>query len=310
MIALIFSASALLIKPFAFFLFIPLLYLCFRNKGINIKSIIFLGIFFFLASLPLFWWRWWISHFPEGIPANLWLLNGDGIRFKGAFFFWLFADRLGRLILGFYGLPLLFLGILAKKSKEGILYHLWGISMLLYISVFATGNVRHDYYQVFTIPIISIYLAKGTMFIMEYGHNLPAKIKSLILAIVLVIFMEMFGWYYIRDFYNINHPEIVLAGHAVELKTPDNSLVVAPYGGDTAFLYQTRRAGWPIMEKSIAGMIEMGAHFYVSVLFDDTTKELMRDAVNPDLSKRLYKLIELDSKYVVIQLVPDNKLPK
>ena len=122
--------------------------------------------------------------------------------------------------------------------------------------------------------------------------------------------MEMFGWYYIRDFYNINHPEIVQAGKAVELKTPPGSLVIAPYNGDTAFLYQTGRTGWPVMEKSIDEMIKMGAHYYISVNFDDLTEELIADSTNPDLSERKYKLIEKASNYVLIQLVKDNKLPK
>ena len=308
--ATIFAAAALLLKPFAAFLFLPLIYLWFREKGINKKSVILLSLFFILAIIPFLCWRWWANHFPEGIPANLWLFNGDGIRFKGAFFFWLFADRLGRLILGYYGLPLLIFGLLAKKGKEGYFYHLWGISMLVYVTVLATGNVRHDYYQVLTIPVLCIYLAKGVSHLFEASYELKAKIKSLTAIFILFIFMEMFGWYYIRDFYNINHPEIVKAGQAVELKTPANSLVIAPYNGDTAFLYQTKRSGWPVLQKSVSEMIDMGAHFYVSVNFDDTAKQLIADATNPDLSQRKYKLIDLTSDYTLIQLVPDRMLPK
>ena len=267
-------------------------------------------MFFILAVIPFFLWRWWAGHFPEGIPASSWLFNGDGIRFKGAFFFWLFADRLGRLILGFYGLPLLIFGVLDKRAKEGFFYHLWGFSMLLYVTTVATGNIRHDYYQILTIPVICIYLAKGVSYLFAESRELKAKIRSFAVLLVLVIFMEMFGWYYIRDFYNINHPEILAAGHAVELKTPQNSLVIAPYNGDTAFLYQTQRAGWPILQKSIPEMIDMGAHFYVSVNFDDTAKQLIADATNPDLSQRKYKLIDLTSDYTLIQLVPDRMLPK
>lgn len=308
-LALIFSAGALLIKPYAAFLFFPVIYLWIRSKGLNLKSVFFITLLLLLVSLPFVWWRWWAQHFPEGIPANLWLLNGDGIRFKGAFFFWLFADRLGRMILGFYGLPLLIFGILAKKGREGFLYHLWGLSILLYVTVFATGNVRHDYYQILSLPIIAIYLGRGAVALIEYGENKMGKLKSLTILAVLVLFMEMFGWYYIRDLYNINHPEIVKAGHAVELKTRNNSLVIAPYNGDTAFLYQTRRAGWPLMEKSIDDMIKMGAHYYVSVNFDDLTKQLIISARQVDPEKRKYKLIDLTSNYALIQLVPDNKLP-
>ena len=120
----------------------------------------------------------------------------------------------------------------------------------------------------------------------------------------------MFGWYHIRDFYNINHPEIVEAGAALDRIAHSNALVVAPYNGDTAFLYHTRRAGWPIMQKPIDEMIKMGAHYYLSVEFDQQTKEILRDTLIEDEALRKYKLIELTDKYVIIQLVPDNKLPK
>ena len=310
LISFVFTLSALLVKPYAVFLFLPLIYLWFRHRPLNFISFIKLGVFFLLAILPLLWWRWWASHYPEGTPANLWLLNGDGIRFKGAFFFWLFADRLGRLILGFYGLPLLISGILAKKDKEGLLFHIWGLSLLLYVTIFATGNVRHDYYQVLTIPIISIYLAKGVIFLEFLAQKFTGRLKTYSLVLILIIFMEMFGWYYIRDFYNINHPEIVGAGQAVELMTPAKALVIAPYNGDTAFLYQTRRAGWPIMEKTVEEMINMSAHYYVSVNFDDLTKELYARATDADLSRRKYKLIKASDKFVLIQLVPDSLLPR
>ncbi|OGF99331.1 hypothetical protein A2153_05455 [Candidatus Gottesmanbacteria bacterium RBG_16_38_7b] len=310
LISFVFTVSALLVKPYAVFLFLPLIYLWFRHRPLNFISFIKLGVFFLLAILPLLWWRWWASHYPEGTPANLWLLNGDGIRFKGAFFFWLFADRLGRLILGFYGLPLLISGILAKKDKEGLLFHIWGLSLLLYVTIFATGNVRHDYYQVITIPIISIYLAKGVIFLEILAQKFTGRLKTYSLILILIIFMEMFGWYYIRDFYNINHPEIVVAGQAVELMTPAKALVIAPYNGDTAFLYQTRRAGWPIMEKTVEEMINMSAHYYVSVNFDDLTKELYARATDADLSRRKYKLIKASDKFVLIQLVPDSLLPR
>jgi hypothetical protein len=122
--------------------------------------------------------------------------------------------------------------------------------------------------------------------------------------------MEMFGWYHIRDFYNINHPEIVEAGRAVEKLTKEHSLVIAPYEGDTAFLYQTHRAGWPIVEGSIDDLIGKGAHYYTSVKFDDLTNQLISEATSPDETKRKYKLIEQTEKYVIIQLVSDKDLPR
>ena len=307
---ILFSISAILVKPFAAVLLLPLTYLWFKSFKFNLKSLVGLFLFLCVVISPFIIWRMWMNHYPEGIPASSWLLNGDNIRFKGAFFQWLFADRLGRLILGYWGLPLFFVGLLAKAKKEGIFFRLWGLAILLYVTIVATGNVRHDYYQALTIPIIVIFMAKGVGFLLDQSGKTMSKITVWGLILISVVFMEMFGWYHIRDFYNINHPEIVEAGNAVERKTKDKALVVAPYMGDTAFLYQTKRVGWPIIQNSLDEMIQKGAQYYVSVSFDDLTRELMRDAQQSDISKRKYKIIELADKYVIIQLVPDQKLPR
>jgi hypothetical protein len=310
LLSIIFTAFSLLIKPFAAFLFLPLTYLWFRNIGISFKSIIGMLVYCLVCLLPFVWWRFWMSHFPEGIPASMWLFNGDKIRFKGAFFYWIFADRLGRLILGYFGLPIFIAGILNKLKKENWFFSLWGISMLLYVAVVATGNVRHDYYQILTIPIITIFLGKGTVFFLESAGKFLPKWRTYFILFIILVFQEMFGWYHIRDLYNINHPEIVEAGSVVERKTSDKTLVIAPYNGDTAFLYQTRRAGWPIIEGDIEELIKKGAHYYVSVSFDDLTNQLINEANLPDETKRKYKIIDQTSKYVIIQLVSDKELPK
>ncbi|MBI2617074.1 O-antigen ligase family protein [Candidatus Gottesmanbacteria bacterium] len=309
-VSVLFCASALLVKPYALFLFLPLVYIWFKAYGYTKKSILILMLYFVIISVPFLFWRYWISHFPEGIPASMWLLNGDGIRFKGAFFYWIFADRLVRLIAGYWGLPLLLFGILARPKKEGWFLYWFGIGTLLYLIVFATGNVRHDYYQVLTIPIISIFAAKGIVFLFEIPTKLISRVLRIVILLAILVFSFMFGWYHVRDYYNINHPEIVEAGSIVERKTSTKALVIAPYGGDTAFLYQTRRAGWPIVQGSIDELIGKGADYYVSVAFDDLTKELINDATNPDLTLRHYKIIDFTPTYVLIQLVSDNKLPQ
>lgn len=309
-IALAFSISSLLVKPYSGFLFIPMVYLWFKTLRFSVKNMLFFFLYFSAAAVPFLLWRNWISNFPEGIPAYAWLLNGDNIRFKGAFFFWIFADRIGRLISGYWGLALLVMGIMNSKGANRMYFYLWGFSMLLYVTVFATGNVRHDYYQSLLIPVLSVFLARGATFMFEQAKTTLSKIGSFIILSILVLFMLMFGWYHIKDFYNINHPEIVEAGASLERKSHDKALVIAPYNGDTAFLYQTRRSGWPIMQRGMEDMIKMGAQYYVSVNFDDFTKKLIFESTSLDPLIRKYKLIELTDKYVIIQLVPDKDLPK
>ncbi len=311
--ACFFGAAALLVKPFTVFLFLPAIYLSWRYLSLSFLTTKKLYLMLFLIVLPFLLWRAWISQFPEGIPAFDWLFNGDGIRFKGAFFYWIFAERIAKLILGYWGLPFLVLGLLLKKdNKEGWLFRWLGFGSLLYLVIVATGNVRHDYYQILIIPSLLVFLAKGINYLLSFPKEF-SRFVSLVFVLVGVLFMEAFGWYQVRDFFNINHPEIVRAGEAVDKLTPQKSLVIAPYNGDTAFLYQTKRGGWPIVEGSIEEMIKKGAQFYVSVNFDDLTRELIEKASLPKTGSYLdndYSIIDQTDEYVIIQLVSKTQLPK
>jgi hypothetical protein len=276
------AALSLLLKPYAIFLALPLFYFGFRHHGWKLFKQPDIYVYLILAITPLLLWRLWIRQFPEGIPAFIWLLNGNKIRFKGAFFRWIFADRFGRLILGYFGLIPIALGLIKKPFKKtGWFYHWWLLAILAYITVFATGNVQHDYYQIITVPIISIFVARGLTFLL----NPPAgivKSVSYLLLVTSCLFMLAFGWFHIRDFFNINHPEIVSAGKLADQILPPDAKVIAPYQGDTAFLYQTNRQGWPI-GGNIANRIKQGATHYVSVNFDQETKSLI-NPINLPLS--------------------------
>jgi len=291
--SIIAAGLALLLKPYAIFLILPILYLSIRECSDNLLKDKKSYLFLLLVFAPFILWRFWIQQFPEGIPAFMWLLNGNSIRFKGAFFRWIFAERIGKLILGYWGLILLGLGLIKKtNSKEGWFYHWWLIAILAYFTVFATGNVQHDYYQIISIPIISIFVAKGIAFLIKAPkkYNL-SLITCLLLLVTSCTFAMAFSWFEIRGFYNINNPAIVEAGRVVDQLTKPDALVIAPYGGDTAFLYQTNRRGWPIGGE-INDKIEKGARYYVSTSYDDETKEL----------SKTYQVVEQTDKYTLIQL--------
>ncbi len=320
-LALVFAMSALLVKFTAVFFIVPLAYLIFKKWGFSAYKKWQLYLFVISTVLPFVSWRWHISRYPEGIPAWEWLLNGNGIRFKGAWWWWLFAERISKLILGGWGVALLVLGLISqispikhiKAAKENRLFYFWLLGMFVYLAVFATGNVQHDYYQIILVPILAVFLAKGAQMLWTNYSNVFYPGISRGALLVIIWFMLMFGWYQVRDFYNINHPEIVEAGAEFEKKVPNlQALVIAPYNGDTAFLYQTKHRGWPIIEGSIEQMVAKGADYYISVNFDDLTKQLISIAQKNERAEPTgypYKLISLTSKYAIIQLVPDRELP-
>lgn len=272
LIAIIFIASAFLLKPYALFFVLPMFYLVWNRFGFSVLKKWQVWLFFILAVIPLGLWRLWMNQpeFLPGIARNDWLLNGDHIRFKGAFFQWLFAERISRIILGYWGLPFLVLGILRKiNKKENWFFFYFIISSLTYMAVIATGNVKHEYYQVLIMPTLAIFLAKGVDFIFE-KIEIFNRWASYLMVIVGVAFMFAFGWYIIRDYYSIQHPNIILAGEAVDRLTSKDAKVVAPYSGDTTFLYYTNRQGWPVFDRSFKAFKKAGASH---IAFADPTPE-------------------------------------
>ena len=232
-----------------------------------------------------------MQQYPEGIPYFLWLFNKDDIRFKGAFFYWIFAERLAKLITGYWGTTLLVVGFINKSVKEdNYFYFSWLVAMLAYLFIVARGNVQHDYYQVLLLPIICIYLAKGFNFI--WRENCFNKYFSRVTLFIIVVFMFMFSWYQVRDYFNVNNPAMVEAGRRVDQLADGEAKVIAPYGGDTAFLYQTNRRGWPVGIE-IGKMIDLGASIYVNTNFGPETEWLEKN----------YCVIEKTTSYIIINLL-------
>ena len=292
-------ALGLLIKPFIFFYTIPLVYLLLKKFPLKKiiqtpKLLIKLLIFVDIVLIPFLLWRAWISKFPAGIPGWIWMFNGDGIRLKPAFFRWIFGERLTKLILGFWGLPLFVFALV--KSKKNMFIHYFLLGIFIYVVVIATANVRHDYYQMIAIPAISLAIAEGFLYFWN-SQDLNLKM-SRALAVFSVFIMFITGAAQVREFYKVNHPEIIEAGKAVDRLAAKDAIVIAPYNGDTAFLYQTKRKGWPVIDSSVDEIKQKGADYYVSVSFNDP------DTI--DVINR-YEVIEKTNSYLIADLNKPKK---
>lgn len=287
------TASALLLKPVAIFFAPILLYLAYKKY----KAKLFLNwkiwMLALLSVVPLVLWRVWITNYPQGIPASLWLLNANNIRFTGAFFYWIFANRISALILGYFSVSLLILGHMRRKNDKGTLFsYAFLISSLLYVTVFAAGNVQHDYYQITIIPTLCIFLARGATLLLSYNKKENSVITPIILTVVM-LFTFAFSYFQIRDYFNINNQSIVEAGNKANELLPKNAKVIAPYDGDTTFLNATKRKGWPAFQDSIEELINKGA-----------THLVIANPTEQDFSGfgTQYKTVASTEQYLILQL--------
>lgn len=276
---------ALLLKPFVIFLAPVFLAIVWVKKGKKSFKTYGLIPYAILAIIPFLLWRKWITQFPSGIPASDWLFNGDGIRFRPAWFRWLFFERLIKLMLGYLGSIFFAANLFKLPRKELIIYGSWWLGSLVYLSVIATGNVRHDYYQVLLIPIVIITFARGIAIFVELLQRKLSPLVVYSITLLLVVGGLGLSWWQIKEYYHTNHTEYIVAGKAVDQLTPADAKVIAPAFGDTQFLYQTNRTGWPIgfeVEKKKA----LGAEYYITTSYDDEAREL-------------------ESKYFTLEKTPD-----
>ncbi len=292
--AFTFTAIAFLIKPWAIFYLLPLIFIYYqKNKKIFSKK---LFLFCLISITPFILWRLWILQFPEGIPASSWLLNGDGIRFKPAFWWWIISERLGREILGVTGFFLLFLGLIVRHKNY--FFHTWLLSLFLYFIIFATGNVRHDYYQVIFVPIASVLVSLGFINLIKGINSFIPRIFTIPLALLFFILMFYFSFIQVKELYKINNPVIVEAGREADKILPKDAVVVAPYNGDSAFLYQINRPGWPVVAFPLTELVSRyGVTHLVSVARDSDTQYAIDN----------FEIIKEADNYVIVDLTKIKK---
>jgi hypothetical protein len=156
----------------------------------------------------------------------------------------------------------------------------------------ARGNVQHDYYQILILPTVAIFGGFGIAFLLRPFASLN-RVVCFLLFLVCSIFTFFFAWYYIRDYFNINNPNIVIAGEAVDRLTPKDAKVVTFYDGDTSFLYQTKRKGWSSLQAPLPELVRLGAS-YLAI-------------VNPTENDRLgfgnqYPVIASTREYLILKL--------
>lgn len=290
-ISLLFGIAALLTKPYAIFFFLPILVISYNKWHWRVLYNPYFWLFFIVSIIPFGLWRLWMMQYPAGIPVSNWLFNGGNIRFTGAYFYWIFADRISRLILGYWGIVLLVVGFLSKKSR--VLFFSFLVSSLTYVIVIARGNVQHDYYQILILPTLAVFVGLGFDFLISLSKEATSRWAIIPVIVICFLFSEMFGWYIVRDYFNINNPSIVVAGRITDQLTPKNAKVIALYDGDTSFLYQTKRSGWTSFEKSLPEMIQMGAGYIV--IANPTPNDFN------GLGKQ-YKVLASSSQYLLLDL--------
>ncbi len=285
----LFFAVSLLMKPTTVFYALPLFVLFVQKYKYSLPKKLHILFYFVLAAVPLLVWRYYITSFPEGVPASNWLFTQvntfEGpkeIFMRPAFFRWIFFERINNIILGGYLTAFFVLGIM-RKQKAALLLSIVAASFI-YIFTFQGGNVQHEYYQVMAFPGIALAVGLGAALIVETTKTFIHPVLTTPIIIVLFSASFLFSWYQVKGYYVIP-PDLLLMAKIIQTFTKPTDKVVADRMGDTTLLYLSDRKGAPLLYRTSEEMQTMG---YLYILTDK--KEIVAQLIE----KKYIKLFEND----------------
>lgn len=263
-----FFALSVLTKPTTIFYGLVPSYIFLNNYRFDIFKNWRPYIFFLIALIPLVLWRFYITQFPEGIPASSWLFRivntFEGPRdvfFKPAFFRWIFMERIGILMMGVYGVVFIVIGLIGKYKN--ILAHTFFISAMIYLFTFQGGNVQHEYYQIIIFPAIALISGFGASQIVSLPKKYFYKF-ALYPAVISVFLLSVFvSFYKVKDYYN-NPNDLNQIAELIQTFTKPDDLIVTDRLGDTTLLYLSDRKGAPAIYKPLNELSDLGYKYLVT----------------------------------------------
>lgn len=262
-------ATSLLIKPTTIFFAIPILFLMVRKYEMAIIKKLPFYLFFILSVIPLLLWRNYINAYPEGIPANSWLIAQvntyqglQNIFLRPAFFRWIFFERINNNILGGYLTFFLLLGLVIRQKRNFLISFV--LAALAYLLVFEGGNVQHEYYQTLILPAIAMFIGLGVSALFKFTREFVAKPLAAIILIIVFGLSFFFSYYRVREFYNYPK-ELPQIGKIVESLTEPDAKIITDRVGDTTLLYLTNRRGSPAIYKNLEEFKSDGYTYFLTL---------------------------------------------
>lgn len=292
-----FFALALLVKPTAIFYSPTLLYLFYKHYGLRALRKIWFYLFFTLSIVPFLLWRLYIRNFPEGVPANLWLITSvntyEGLKnifFRPAFFRWIFFERLNNMILGGYLSIFFLLGIVRKYQR--LFFHSLLVSALIYLFTFQGGNIQHEYYQVIILPVVAIFIGLGVDFLWNLKKQLISQYITIPITVIIFALSFFFSFYRVKDFYNYPQ-DLVNISRIIKSLTKENDKIITDTLGDTTLLYLSERRGSPAPYKEFAEFKKDDYRYFVTI---------NPDVIKGILEQRKLELVFRNDKFALFRL--------
>lgn len=250
---------AVLVRPFALLIFLPMVYAAIRMEGVaafrNIRYYTLL-----LACLGLIWYLY-MWHYGKTHELYYSPYRGDrGDLAEGKAYWTLFTPGSLKLnikasvfhILTPLGIPLFLIGLFQNPKTRGhAIMWSWMTASLAYLWVMWPTAVYHPYYLFPLLPVQGYFIGLGAI---KAASIRPVQnlIRCKWPVVLLLTFEVLCVGYYYRLLYFApeERMKIVRTGLAVQELTSKDDLVVASWGGSPIQLYYTDRKGWGVDPES------------------------------------------------------------
>ncbi|MEM0996038.1 MAG: glycosyltransferase family 39 protein [Bacteroidota bacterium] len=204
-------------------------------------------------------------------------------------------DRFFYEVTGNWGYFLLLPGLLLNGRQLGHnLMRLWALGTGLYLLIFFSLNVIHNYYQIPLLAPAAFFIAVPIWHVLRWERGGPWRafpfLAFLLMAALIgnnVRLTEGIGLSeaekpHFGQYFLLGEPPIA-AGKVIRAETPEDALIVASYGGldcrAPLVLYRGRRNGWSIPKQDLSADLlkrlqEVGAEYLVIIRNPDLPKDV------------------------------------
>jgi len=252
-------ALAACLKPMILSVYLPLLYLTWRQKDNRRRNSFLFLIYIVLSLAPLALWMnysGWLTSRSGAVTVFYQYLNS--LFFKRIFLQWPVE-----LWIGWVMVPAFIwgLGRLWKNKKVGF-YLVWLLASLIAVTLVARYSQHHDYYSLIFVPPMAIITGCGLkVMLFEKGRGWRWAAIALLLLAPLGAYLRVenrFGGY--ADFYVIRE--------AADRVIPKNEkVIVQDITRGAERLYELNRKGWYVKDNrdfgSIVKFVDFGAAYII-----------------------------------------------
>lgn len=252
-------ALAAATKPFVLGLYLPMLILRWRQRGLNVNTVVSLAVHFAIAVTPLMLWiaftGWLLQR--TGHVTSFWESVLSDVFFKHYLLQWPWE-----LWVGWTLVPAFLMGIwCAIKRRIPTLIYWWILAACIVLTLVAAYSRTHDYYSLLIVPAFAAITGSGLARLAK-GNRWQQ-----VICVVLLVAAPVGAWARVEHRFGSAEEYITLRAESARLIPEDARVIVQDETRGAVRLYRLLRDGWSVSEPIETGrvtqLVKQGADYLI-----------------------------------------------